>query len=452
MKEIDLSHAISTSKFDSFHMKILLWSVAILAIDGYDIAIGGVALPSIMTDMNVDAKQVGLMIGSGLAGMTVGAIGLGILADKIGRRWSLILCVALFSVFTTAAAFTTDPVTFGIVRFLAGLGIGGSAPSVAALMTEYGPNKNRSLMVALMSCGYAVGGIMAAVVGKQFIEQYGWQSVFLLGGLPILLIPFMLRSIPESPWFLYRRNRYAELRKILSHFVPDHGSKEGEPIILTNTERQAGAPVAKLFLDGRGMSTVMIWIAFFMGLFMLYALNVWLTKLLAMSGYSLGSALTFVLVYNCGGFIGSIGGGLLADRYNIKWVLAGLYAIATGSLLLLGLGPTPTALFVLVMLLGVSTVGAQGIGYAYAAQFYPSDMRATGVGFASGVPRAGAMRAPVIIAGLVSLNLSLAQNFTAIAVSGFIGFIAVLCIQHRLSSSRIQEPGSGGPLMQKGLA
>jgi len=143
MHRIDVHKLADEAKFNRFHAVVLLWCVLIIVIDGYDIAVAGVALPSIMKDMGVDASTAGFMAGSALFGMMFGAIFLGALADKIGRRWTISICVALFSVFTAAAGFTSDPVTFSVMRFIAGLGIGGVMPNIVAQMTEYSPQKIR---------------------------------------------------------------------------------------------------------------------------------------------------------------------------------------------------------------------------------------------------------------------------------------------------------------------
>jgi AAHS family benzoate transporter-like MFS transporter len=184
---------------------------------------------------------------------------------------------------------------------------------------------------------------------------------------------------------------------------------------------------------------VMFWIAFFMCLFMVYALSSWLTKLMASAGYSLGSALTFVLVLNFGAMLGAIGGGWLADRFHIKYVLVGMYALAAVSITLLGYKVSTEVLFVLVGLAGASTIGTQIVTYAYAGQFYPMAVRSTGIGWASGVGRSGAILAPIVIGTLVGMSLPLQQNFIAIAIPAVIATIAVSFINHSRAESAHHE-------------
>ncbi|VTU45286.1 4-hydroxybenzoate transporter PcaK (plasmid) [Variovorax sp. SRS16] len=438
MRQIDLHRLADDARFNRFHGLVLLWCALIIVFDGYDLSVVGIALPSIMAKMGVDATNAGFMVSSALSGMMFGAVFLGTIADKIGRRWAIAVCVGLFSVFTTAAGLASDPIAFGVMRFLAGLGIGGVMPNVVAQMTEYSPKKIRATLVTLMFSGYAVGGIIAALLGKGFIEAYGWQSVFFAAGLPVLLIPAILKWVPESMPFLLAKGRTKELEQIASRLDPSFIPLAGDRFIVPAKDRADSAPIKHLFFDGLGFSTVMFWIAFFMCLFMVFALSSWLTKLMASAGYSLGSALTFVLVLNMGAMIGAIVGGWLADRFHIKYVLAGMYALAAVSLTLLGFKMSTPVLFVLIGLAGASTIGTQIVANAYTGQFYPMAVRATGLGWALGVGRSGAILAPILIGVLVGMNLPLQQNFFAIAIPGLIGMIAVLLINHDRSASSMR--------------
>jgi AAHS family benzoate transporter-like MFS transporter len=435
MRQLDVHKIADEAKFNGFHGLVLFWCALIIIFDGYDLAVVGIALPSIMKQMGVDPKQAGFMASSALFGMMFGAIFLGTIADRIGRRWAISICILLFSLFTAAAGLTSDPVSFSAMRFLAGLGIGGVMPNVVAQMTEYSPKKIRATMVTLMFSGYAVGGMLAAVLGKGLIESHGWQSVFLAAAVPVLLIPLVMKQLPESMPFLLKANRHEELKGIVARLDPAYRPVASDHFALPAEDKADNAPVQHLFHEGRGFSTVMFWVAFFMCLFMVYALSSWLTKLMAGAGYSLGSALTFVLTLNFGAMIGAIGGGWLADRFHIKWVLFGMFVLAAVSITLLGV-PMPTeALFLVVGLAGASTIGTQIVTYAYAGQFYPMAIRSTGIGFASGMGRSGAILAPIVIGSLVALQLPLQQNFLAIAVPAVIAAIAVALINHSRSAS-----------------
>lgn len=433
MPRIDLHKLAGEAKFNRFHWSVYLWACAIMMAEGYDLSVVGTALPSIMKEMAIDAKTAGMMASSALFGMMFGAIGLGMLADKIGRRWALSISVFLFSVFTAAAGATSDPVSFSVMRFLAGLGIGGAVPTTTALVTEFMPKSVRGRMLTLLGCSVAVGNLLAAIVGKQLIEVYGWQPMFFAAGLPVLLVFAISKYLPESMPFMVKKNDHTNLRRLVNKIRPGIQLEPEEEFSLPVEHKMEGSSVGKLFQDGRGFSTIMFWIVMITCMFMLYALNTWLVKLMAMAGYSLGSALTFLLVYNAGGLVGAICGGWLADKFNIKWVLFSSFMLAAISLLLLAYAIQPLTLVVGVV--GASTLGTLSLAYAYTGQFYPTAIRSTGIGLASGAGRTGAILAPIGIGVLVGMNLPLVQNFVAIACVGVAGAIAVGLINHRKSAS-----------------
>ena len=290
MREIDVHKLTDEARFNGFHAIVLFWCALIIVFDGYDLAVVGVALPSIMKDMGVEPAKAGFMVSAALFGMMFGAITLGTIADRIGRRWAISICIVLFSVFTAAAGMTSDPIVFSVLRFMAGLGIGGVMPNVIAHMTEYAPKKIRSMMVTLMFSGYSIGSIVAALLGKGLIESYGWQSVFLAALLPVLLIPFIMKSLPESIPYLLKKGRTEELQKIVARMEPSYRPQPGDRFTVPVEDKADNSPVGHLFADGRAFSTIMFWLAFFMCLFMVYALNSWLAKLMVTAIYASAAA------------------------------------------------------------------------------------------------------------------------------------------------------------------
>lgn len=432
MQSYDIKQLADEARFNGLHAVVLVWCFGILVIDGYDLAVVGAALPAIMQQMGSDAYTAGLMASSALVGMVLGSILLGTLADRIGRRLTIMICVALFSGFTALAGLSDDPIVFSLLRFLSGIGMGGVVPNVAALMTEYAPKRMRSFLVTLMTCGYAAGGIVAALVGKNLIGVYGWQSVFLIAGVPLLLIPFILRYMPESPSFLLRTQRHEDVLKIMARLRPDVKFDVNCKLVLPAVDKVQGGSVARLFSEGRGLSTLMFWIAGISGCFIVYSLSSWLVKLMSMAGYDLGSSLNYLLAFNSGAFIGSLGGAIFAKRIGLKWALCGLFMIAGCSLLLLAHGQQP--LLLVVALVGASTLGTQTLLYTYVAQFYPTSICSTGLGFFSGLGRLGAVAAPIVIGYLVSMNLPFVQNFMVIAAMTLVAALAVASVNDRYSA------------------
>lgn len=447
-RSIDLQKVADDARFSAFHALVLAWCALIIIFDGYDLAVAGIALPSIMRDLHVDATGAGMMVGSALFGAMCGAVLLGTLADRIGRRRAIALCVSLFSVFTAIAGSASNPVAFGIARFIAGLGIGGVMPAVVAHMTEYSPRKLKTTLVTVMFSGYSVGGIIAALLGKGLIESYGWQAVFYAAAAPVLVVPWVLKYVPESIAYLVKHNRRKELSRICARLDCTYVFRPNVEFVI-GSNRDGEASLRTLFSDGRALSTCMFWIVFFMCLFMVYALSSWLAKLMANAGYSLGSALTFVLILNIGGMLGAIGGGILADRMKIRSVLIFMFALAGASITLLGFTSSTPVLYCLLCVAGASTIGTQIVVYAYAGQYYPLSVRSTGIGVGSGVGRFGAISAPVILGAVVGMQLPLHQNFLLIATPAAIAMVAVALIDRRPNSmtvtATILEEGSVQP-------
>ena len=185
---MNVNAVVDKAKFKPFHMTVVLWCLFVVLFDGYDLAINGVVLPLLMQEWGMSAVQAGMLASTALAGMMFGAMFFGMLADKIGRKKVILICVTLFSGFTFLGGFAENPTQFGVLRFIAGLGIGGVLPNLVALTSEYAPQKLRSTLVTGMFSGYAMGGIMAALLGTWLTPSFGWQIMFWIAGIPLLLL------------------------------------------------------------------------------------------------------------------------------------------------------------------------------------------------------------------------------------------------------------------------
>jgi len=438
MRSVDVHKLIDEAKFNGFHWQVLFWSALIIIFDGYDLVIYGAVLPVLMKEWNLSPLQAGSLGSYALFGMMFGAMIFGPLADRYGRKWVIAICVVLFSVFTFLNGFARDPFEFGICRFLAGLGIGGVMPNVVALMTEYSPKKMRSTLVAIMFSGYSVGGMLSAGLGILLIPQYGWSAVFYVAIVPLLLLPIILYFLPESVGFLLRAKRDAEAATMLSRLEPGFRPQAGDRYAFP-TGQTPHAPLVALFKEGRTLSTVMFWVTFFMCLLMVYALGSWLPKLMNKAGYELGSSLSFLLVLNLGAIAGAVGGGFLADRLHLKRVVITFFVIAATSISLLGYKNPTGVLYVLVALAGATTIGTQILLYAYVAQFYPMAIRSTGIGWASGVGRSGAIIGPLLGGTLLAMNLPLADNFLAFAIPGAIAALAMTFVARSAEHAKEEQ-------------
>ncbi|MBP6393369.1 aromatic acid/H+ symport family MFS transporter [Uruburuella suis] len=424
MSRILVEEVIDKAKISPFHWRILFWCTLIIIFDGYDLVIYGVVLPILMQQWQLDPVTAGALGSTALFGMMIGAMLLGTLSDRFGRKKMIVLCIVLFSGFTALNGFAQTPLQFGVMRFIAGLGIGGVMPNVVALMSEYSPRRIRSTLVAVMFSGYAIGGMLSAVLGIWIVPQFGWQVMFYLAVIPLLLLPLIWTQLPDSVAFLVRQGKIAEARKVLAALTGKPLPDDAE--LAVHQPQKTEQSLAALFSNNRALSTLMFFQAFFMCLLMVYGLGSWLPKLMTMAGYGFGSSLMFLLFLNIGGIIGAIGGGWLSDRFHPRPVLMLFFTLAAVSLALLGFKSHVAVLYFLVTVAGATTIGSQILLYAYVAQFYPTAIRSTALGWSSGVGRIGAILGPVLGGALLAMQLSHQMNFLAFVVPGALAVIAIM--------------------------
>ncbi|MFF5992659.1 MFS transporter [Prauserella flavalba] len=447
MHSADLDETVGRSRFGRLHLRVIVLCGLLIVFDGYDLTIYGASVPKMVAEFDISPAIAGAIGSAALVGMMIGAIVFGGLADRLGRRMPIIACVVLYTVFTGAVFLATWSWEIGIYRFLAGLGLGGVMPNAVALVTEYAPARLRSSLVSVMFSGYMVGGIAAAVLGVELIPTQGWRSLYLVGAAPLLLVPLLMRYLPESPAFMLRQGRTVELAAILRRVDPGL-PREGELRVSTSEQPSSGPPVANLFRNGYGPGTAMLWIVFFMVLLMIYGLLTWLPQLMIEAGYPLGSSLSFLMTLFVAAIVITWLGGYLADRFGTRPVLLVSYSVAAVFIAGLGFLSDSALLWIYasVALGGGATFAAQIFANAYAAQYYPTYARSAGVGWALGVGRIGAIIGPLLGGMLLTAGVPLYANFLAFAVPGLIAVTALALIPRRAPGKRADADTPSGPV------
>lgn len=424
MKTLNLEQTIGNTKFNRFHFWLIFWGFVIILFDGYDIVIYGTVVPVLIEEWGLTSVEAGAMGSYGLFGMLFGAILLGMLADRFGKKNVMVLSIILFSGFTVLCGFAGSPTEFSIYRFLAGLGLGGIMPNVIAICTEYAPSRLRSVVVSIVLIAYSVGGMLAPIFGITLMPNFGWELLFWFGGIPLLLLPIIFKYVPESSAFLLQKGREQDVKNILAR-VDDKLDLSENVELTTNDAPQSKVPVIGLFKNKRALSTILFWITYFCSLLMVYGLNTWLPNLMIEAGYGLNSSLAFLMILQGGSIIGTIAVARLSLKYDLRVMLAILYAIGAFAIGLLGFGGNVMYIYLLVGIAGASSIGAQHLIQAYVSQYYPPSIRSTALGIASGIGRVGGMVGPTLGGILLASNLPMQFNFIAFAIPGIIAAIAL---------------------------
>lgn len=435
MQKVNAIGLIDRTTLNKHHKLLVFWCSTIMLFDGYDLVIYGSVLPHLMTEWALSPQTAGLLGAASLMGMMIGAVTLGMAADKFGRKNIIICCVILASIAVALNGFAHNTQTFFICRLFTGIGLGGAVPNLVTIIKEMSPNTHRNRLITLMLSFYGVGAILSGISGLFFIPRFGWQITFWVAGLFIFVIPFIYKTFPESISYLIHKNRQADVVKTLEKFNPLHQHQPEMQYVVDLTPPSQKIPVIGLFTEGKGLGTLLIWCGFAMVMLMVYGLNTWLPKLMNVGGYSLGSSISFLVTLNIGAILGTLIFGIIADKIGTKKALILGYLLSVLSISCLGFHPPAILLTLLLIIAGGATVGTMAVIHALAADFYPTNIRSTGVSFSAAMGRFGAISGPLFGGFLLAVNLPFEQNFMVFSIPGIIGAISIALFKHRKSSA-----------------
>lgn len=416
------SHATPTAPAPTRSVGVvlaLLWFAIVL--DGFDLVVLGATIPAMLQDSSWDltaahATQISTL---GLVGMTIGALTIGFLTDKLGRRRVMIFSVAFFSVFTLLLAFTSDITLFTLWRFLAGVGLGGALPTAIAMVTEFRPGTKAGSASTTLMTGYHVGAVATAFLGILLIEPLGWHSMFIAGAIPgLILVPLLFFFLPESPQFLLSTGRTEKAHEIATAY----GLNLDDDLDRAHKQEiNESASLSALFKPTFRRNTIAIWGTSFMGLLLVYGLNTWLPQIMRQADYDMGNSLGFLMVLNIGAVVGLLIAGRVADIHSPRKTALIWFVISAVFLALLAVRMPLVGLYVVVFLTGVFVFSSQVLIYAFTGENHPSQIRATAMGFSAGIGRLGAISGPLLGGILVGMGIAYPWGFFAFAAVGILG-------------------------------
>ena len=395
----------------------LLLCLAIAIFEGFDLQSMGVAAPRMRAEFMLDNAQMAWAFSAAIIGTLPGAIVGGRLADIIGRKKVLIFSILLFGVMSLVTAFAANYELLLVIRFLTGLGMGGALPMMITLASEAVSSDRKGTAVSVMYSGIPFGGLLTSVVAMMLAGDAEWRHIFYVGGIaPILLIPLLLKLLPESSDYLQRKTQ----------------------------SQQTTSFMEVLFAKDRRMSTIQIWISFFCTLVVLYFLLNWLPLLMGAQGLSKLEANYIQMGYNVGRIFGSILMGMMLDKMRMSFVIKFIYLGILVSLCCLSFSPTVALLALSAVGCGLFIVGGQSALYGLAAMYYPTEMRGTGVGAAVAIGRIGSFAGPLLAGFLLSIGKS-----ATIVIGSSIPVILIAAISALLL---VRKPKQPVQLMQSSTA
>jgi len=409
---------------------LICWFLTIF--EGYDIVVYGTVVPSLLhyKPWALNPAQAGAIGSVIVVGMAFGALCVGPLADLFGRRNTMIINLLIFSISLFLCGLAPTPFVFSIFRLIGGLGLGGIIPTSAAITVEYAPPRWRSMAYTIMFSGYGVGGILAAGLAIPLIPAFGWQVMFYMNAIACLIaVPLAYLFLPESIGFLLAKNRKADAERVAQRL---HLSLDSEGVQMAEREIEESSLIRGrkgfllLFKHGYLLATVLFAVLSFFALFMIFGVNTWLPQLMQLSGYSLTSSLVFLAVLNIGNIIGNIIAGAAADRFGSRQVCMIIFALGAISFFLLSFHWPLLFAYLLVILVGNGTLGAQNILNAYVAKSYPVGSRSSAVGWALGMGRFGGLIGPNVLGLFQFWHVSLNWSFYALAIPGVLSVVALI--------------------------
>lgn len=427
---MDLRHQIDIRPMSGYQWLIIALCTFLNALDGYDVLAISFTSNAVTEEFGLSGTELGIVMSAALVGMAVGALTLGPVADRIGRRNMTILAIIVNAIGLFLSSTADSAIELGIWRIVTGLGIGGILVGTNVLSAEYASRKHRGLAISIYAAGYGIGAALGGTAMVGLINSFGWRSVFVVGGImTVISLLLVLPLLPESASYLYNRqpkNAQAKAERI-AHRLGYH-----EPVDLTvadtaaqRSEQETG--ISKLFTKQNRRVTLVIWTTFFVIMFAFYFVNSWTPRLMHATGLSENLSMFVTVGLTLGGAIGSVVFGLFTSRWPTRVVLSRFTVLAA---ILMAIFVFSAQWTVVVLILGVF-VGLFINGciaglYVLTPQSYSSGLRSTGAGWGIGIGRFGAIIAPTATGALMDAGWSPEAIYVSVGVLILLATVALL--------------------------
>ncbi len=424
---VDVSQIINEAPIGRLQWRIIAILFLIAMLDGFDTQAIAFVAPAISAEWKISPSAFGAIFSAGLLGTVFGAPLFGTLGDRFGRKIMILASILEFSTLTLLCTRADSVQNLLILRFLAGLGLGGAVPIFLALASEFSPDRKRQTMITMTMCGFPLGAVVGGLSTGGLIDQYGWQTIFYIGGiLPLLLLPLIAWGLPESIRFLALKGKRAEVAKLLAKISPDKKFHPKNKFNLGEPESNRTG-VKALFSRGLASGTLLLWTTSFSSLVVTYGLINWIPSLLSQKGFSTQNAVMGTVALNFAGIAGSLVFSFLMNNKRHAPLTASIaYALGAGAVASIGMvGGEYGATLLSISLAGFFIIGAQLTISGYATTFYPTAIRGTGGGWLQTAARSGSLVGPLVGGLVLTTGIGPSQMFQFSAIPAIVSACAL---------------------------
>lgn len=424
--------AIAAEPMRLAQIAVVAVCIALNALDGFDVLAISFAAPGIAREWGVDKGTLGVVLSMELIGMAAGSVLLGNLADRIGRRPTILGCLCVMAVGMFAAAHASGVEMLSAIRLFTGLGIGGMLSATSAMVAEFSNTRRRGLNMVLNIAGYSTGAILGGMVAASLLAGSGdWRSVFLFGGtMTLIALPLAWFLLPESIESLLARRPAGALEAInrtLAHLR--HAPIEALPPLDAERVRPS---ILSLFSPGYRATTILLTIAYFAQITFFYYIQKWVPKIVVDMGFDAAQAARVLVAANIGNLLGALVIGLATQRLPLRPLIAGAMLVGVAAIGVFGLGFRDLTLLSLSVAVAAFFVNAGVVGiYPLLAKTYPAELRASGTGFVIGIGRGGSAVGPLLAGALFAGGYGLLAVSLVMGLGGIIAAVAIGLLRGR---------------------
>lgn len=439
MKSRKVVEYLEKTPLSKFHYILLFLGCLIYGLTAMNTMLISATLPEIIKEWNLDSVTAGFLLSSGYIGMFIGAFSCGFLADTLGRRKTLILTILIMSIFTGFCSFSQDVLSMAILRFLAGIGLGGALPQPGVYISEYVPANYRGKFVGLVETSWVFGALLAIAFPFLLIPLYGWRLTFLIAFIPLSLIILIILFVPESLRYLELKNKHEEILKLLKKYNLISEEISEKRALYETKEAFEKTSLKEIFSSNYMKRTILLWILWAVLVYTYHGIFLWLPTIYVKEfGFEIVKSLYWILIVTLMQVPGYFSATFLLDIIGRKKVLAIYLCLAGIGSFLLSIAKDMNTVLLWSCVISFFNLGAWAGLYTYTPELYPTRIRGTGSGAAASIGRVAGILAPTLTGFLYTIG-KLLYPFIVFTLAHFIASLSVIFLGIETKKKILEE-------------